>query len=221
MADTLDGKIIVICGDDGPLTDANAARLGDLGATVVVSADPIDSLADAEKAFADIVATHGGIDVLVNSGSLRADYPEVDLESIDLGEWRAAAADEATRVLLAIQAVVPHLRNRGGGRIICFSSDAAEVCANADGVGQLLIQGITVGFARELGKDRITVNAIAAGPVALDEPSVASAVVKQALSEPGTVDDLTRMTAFLLSDGGAWITGQILHVNGGYWMRPA
>ena len=215
------GARIVLVSDDEQHVASVARTLGSAGAEAGTVVSGLDSKEEVDRAFERVLAGFGRIDVLVNVTDQQPAYVPVAIESMDLGEWRRAAASEPTLVLLASQAVGRHMRERGSGRIVNLSSDAAELCVNADGVGKVMVQGFTVGFARELGAHGITVNAVAAGPVAVDDVAADGVLDKQALKRPTTHADVGRTVSFLASEAGAGITGQIIHVNGGYWVRPA
>ena len=95
------------------------------------------------------------------------------------------------------------------------------------GIAKLALNGITQSLARELGPWGIRVNAIAPGPT--DTEATRSIVppqyLKQMLAQMplarvGTPDDLVGTCLFLLSDASAWMTGQVLNVDGGQIMRP-
>jgi 3-oxoacyl-[acyl-carrier protein] reductase len=174
-----------------------------------------------EAAFGEVEERFGAIDVLVNLTRLDSDYVPDALEDLDLADWRHQAADEPTLVLLTSQAAGALFQVRKSGRIVNISSEAAEMAFNGDGVGKIMVQGFTVGFARELGPSGVTVNTVAAGPVEQDGPVPAGALAKQAVKTANTRTDVGKVVAFLASEAAAQITGQILHVNGGFWMRPA
>jgi NAD(P)-dependent dehydrogenase (short-subunit alcohol dehydrogenase family) len=241
----LSGRVAVLCGRSNAMSAEVAQVLRSNGATVVIVSDDdetlisvtaslkadgietatrvstLDTKEEIDRAFASVVSDFGRIDVLVNLTRLDSEYVPADLESMDLAEWRHAAADEPTMVLLTSQSAGSLMREQGSGRIINVSSDAAEVCVNADGVGKIMVQGFTLGFARELGAYGVTVNAVASGPAPVAGTSADSALAKQALKQANTGTDVGRTIAFLASDFASDITGQIIHVNGGFWMRPA
>ena len=95
------------------------------------------------------------------------------------------------------------------------------------GIAKLALNGLTQSLARELGPMKIRVNAIAPGPTDTEATRtiVPEVILKQILSQmplsrAGTPNDLVGACLFLLSDAAAWITGQVLNVDGGQIMRP-
>ena len=125
------------------------------------------------------------------------------------------------------RACVPHMKARGGGSIVNQSSTAAWMSAGFYGLAKLAINGLTQCLARELGPDRIRVNAIAPGPT---DTRALHAVVPDAFIQPmvaqlplariGTPADHVPTLLFLLSDAASWVTGQVVNVDGGQIMRP-
>jgi NAD(P)-dependent dehydrogenase (short-subunit alcohol dehydrogenase family) len=142
--------VVIVSDDDETLTSVTASLKAD-GIETATRVSTLDTKEEIDRAFASVVSDFGRIDVLVNLTRLDSEYVPADLESMDLAEWRHAAADEPTMVLLTSQSAGSLMREQGSGRIINVSSDAAEVCVNADGVGKIMVQGFTLGFARELG----------------------------------------------------------------------
>jgi 3-oxoacyl-[acyl-carrier protein] reductase len=129
--------------------------------------------------------------------------------------------------LLCARACVPHMRKRGGGAIVNQSSTAAWMATGFYSLAKLSLNGLTQGLARELGPQKIRVNAIAPGPT---ETGALKSVVPDAFLKPmvaglplariGTPNDHVPALLFLLSDAAAWVTGQIVNVDGGQVMRP-
>jgi NAD(P)-dependent dehydrogenase (short-subunit alcohol dehydrogenase family) len=119
------------------------------------------------------------------------------------------------------------MAKRGGGSIINQSSTAAWMSIGYYGIAKLALNGLTQSLARELGPMKIRVNAIAPGPTDTEATRtiVPEVILKQILSQmplsrAGTPNDLVGACLFLLSDAAAWITGQVLNVDGGQIMRP-
>ncbi len=129
--------------------------------------------------------------------------------------------------LICAQAALPYMRQRGGGRIINQVSGGAFPAGSGYGVSKLALVGVTTTLARELGPEGITVNAIAPGNVAseagkLSAPEVFMQMLRQtvALRATGEPEELVGALLLLASPAGSWITGQVLHVDGGWVIRP-
>ncbi|MGP3920074.1 SDR family NAD(P)-dependent oxidoreductase [Nonomuraea sp. 10N515B] len=123
---------------------------------------------------------------------------------------------------LLVQAVLPGMRERGGGRVIQIGSDVVD--RNLPGMSAYIAakgaqHALTEAWARELGPYGVTVNVVAPGwiPVerhaGLDQSGYLEEVP---LRRMGTPEDVAAAVSFLASDGGAFITGQRVTVNGGH-----
>ena len=168
----------------------------------------------------------GRIDILVNNAALFSTLEPRPFEKIDAAEWRRVMEVNTLGVFLCCRACVPHMRKGGGGRIINLASGAP-----LKGVPLLLhyvsSKGAVIAFtralAREVGKDSITVNALAPGftlsegilksdaHVKHGEPSRAS----RAIARDERPDDLVGAVSFLASEDAAFMTGQTVVVDGG------
>ena len=118
------------------------------------------------------------------------------------------------------------MKARGGGAVVNQSSTAAWMGVGFYGLAKLGINGVTHCLAKELGPQGIRVNAIAPGPTrteALEKTAgdyVQHMIPQLALQRLGEPADLVQTCLFLLSDGAAWLTGQIINVDGGQITRP-
>ncbi|SHV14669.1 3-oxoacyl-[acyl-carrier-protein] reductase [Mycobacteroides abscessus subsp. abscessus] len=128
--------------------------------------------------------------------------------------------------LVCTRAVYKHIAQRGGGAIVNQSSTAAWLYSGFYGLAKVGINGLTQQLSRELGGQKIRINAIAPGPT--DTEATRGTVPEQfrselvkniPLSRMGTVDDMVGMCLFLLSDKASWITGQVFNVDGGQIIR--
>ncbi len=188
--------------------------------TDVTSADSTLSL------VAGAVAEFGRVDVLVNNAG---SYPHVSFDDIDLESWRRVVTLNLESVFLCTKAVLPVMRDQGGGAIVnvitnlVFSGlpNMAHYIAAKSGVF-----GLTKSLARELGDDRITVNALAPGAIIPDaqlssvgRQTVDEIVRYQALKRPQKAADLVGPMLFLCSTDAAFVTGQVLTVDGGLTMH--
>ena len=233
----LDGKVAIVTGGAGGIGSAYCRALATAGASVVVA--DLDE-AGAQKVAGDITdvesvaamaeaaqSTYAGVDILVNNAAI-LDMPFSPLVEYPLDWWDRGFRVNVTGALICTQAVVPLMRERGGGKIINQSSGGAFTGAGAYGIGKLALVGLTVALARELGPDRIHVNAIAPGMVETEaalrslpresplREGLKKSAVMQAFGQP---DDLCGALLFLASSASDWMTGQTLNVDGGWIFR--
>jgi NAD(P)-dependent dehydrogenase (short-subunit alcohol dehydrogenase family) len=163
----------------------------------------------------------GGIDILVNNAGVHNHLP---VESLSLEEWRRLMSINLDAPFLLSQLVLPHMRQQGWGRVInissidAFAGTAVEAHYGASKAG---IVGLTRALALEAAGDGVTVNAIAPGCVDTDMLAVNSAERHAALvagipvGRLGAPQDIAHAVLFLASPHAGWITGQVIHVNGG------
>ena len=254
MEMSLDGKVAIVTGSGNPagIGAAYARGLAEAGASIVVadiSGDGAELVAkeladeghaavgvrvditDPDSATAMAAAAgeaFGGVDILVNNAAMMAEISPVPLAEFSLEEWNRVVAVNLTGALLCVQAVVPSMRERGGGRIVNQASGGAFVPVNAYGVTKLALVGLTVALAKELGPANIAVNAIAPGFVESEagmriappgSPFRDRLKATVAIREIGQPSDLVGPLLLLVSSAGAWITGQTIDVDGGWVMR--
>lgn len=253
----LDGKVAIVTGAGGrgnSIGRAYALGLANAGAAVVVAdlnTDGARSVAEeivaaggrAISAGVDITqpasvaqmakaATEafGGIDILVNNAALMAELSYMlTAADIPLDEWNRIMNVNVTGALNCVQAVVPAMRKRGGGKIINQVSGGAFPAISIYGISKLALVGLTTTLARQLGHEKINVNAIAPGNVTSDagrqlvpddSPFIQFLQATVAMRARGAPDELVGALLLLCSPAGAWITGQVLHVDGGWVLRP-
>ncbi|MEO5586347.1 MAG: SDR family oxidoreductase [Novosphingobium sp.] len=186
-----------------------------------------------EASTKDMAATaleaFGGVDILINNAALMVDVSYDDLETVSLEAWNKAFAVNTTGALLCARAVAPSMRARGGGRIINQTSGGAFPATGLYGISKLALVGLTTALAKRYGKDNITCNAIAPGNVTSDagkmlvpddSPFIKFLQMTVAMRPRGEPDELVGAAILLASDAGSWITGQVLHIDGGWVMRP-
>jgi len=171
----------------------------------------------------------GGVDILVNNAALMVDISYDNCETITLEAWNRAFAVNLDGALLCARAVIPSMRARGGGRIVNQTSGGAFPAQGLYGISKLALVGLTTTLAKQLGKDGITCNAIAPGNVTSDagkmlvpddSPFIQFLQMTCATRPRGAPDELVGTLLLLCSQAGQWITGQTVHVDGGWVMRP-
>ncbi|MCW1431153.1 SDR family oxidoreductase [Novosphingobium sp. JCM 18896] len=174
-------------------------------------------------------AAFGGVDILINNAALMVDVSYDDLETVSLDAWNKAFAVNTTGALLCARAVAPSMRERGGGAIINQTSGGAFPATGLYGITKLALVGLTTSLAKRYGKDGITCNAIAPGNVKSDagkmlvpddSPFIQFLQMTCATRPRGEPEELVGTAIMLSSPAGAWITGQVIHIDGGWVMRP-
>jgi NAD(P)-dependent dehydrogenase (short-subunit alcohol dehydrogenase family) len=243
------GKVAVVTGAAQGIGEAYARALAAEGASVVVAdlneesgnrvakeiessggtalfvrtdvSQPVSAAALAEAT----VAAYDGIDLLVNNAAIYGDMQFDLLVSVDWDYYRRFMAVNMDGALVMTRACYPLMQARGGGAIVNQSSTAAYLYSGFYGLAKVGINGLTQQLAHELGGLNIRVNAIAPGPTDTEATrtqagDAARELVKGlALKRMGQPDDLVGACLFLLSDDAAWVTGQILAVDGGQVFR--
>jgi NAD(P)-dependent dehydrogenase (short-subunit alcohol dehydrogenase family) len=204
--------------------EAAAARESD-GRLVVSQAD-LSDLAAFRAELDVLLAEVGRFDVVINNAAI---YPSKPFEEFTVEDHQLVQRVNVDAGIVAAQAALPGMRERGWGRIINISSITisggwANLSPYVASKGALI--GLTRAWAREFGPYGITVNAIAPGAFPTDaekihpDPAGYNRMVldAQAIKRRGTADDIAAAIAFFAADEASFITGQTLHVNGGWVM---
>ena len=244
-----DGKVVVVTGAGGGIGEGYARAFAAQGMRVVIAeinesagqrvADSINAgggtalalrcdVGDeaSAKACADAAAARfGGIDYLVNNAAIFHDMRVEGYLDVDMAYLEHFMRINAHGCVIMTRACLPHMEKRGGGAIVNQSSTAAWMHMGFYGVAKLAVNGITSSLARELGPRNIRINAIAPGPT--DTPALqkhageyAQMMLKSMpIGRLGQPADMANAALFLLSDEAAWITGHVLNVDGGQFMR--
>lgn len=246
----LKGRTAIVTGAGRGIGKAFATRLAQDGANVVV-ADinnhdvsaaeiakvtgartlglkiDVSSEQDTERMVAETLKAFGSVDILVNNAAMFASLQLRPFEQIPVAEWKRLMEINIMGVGLCCKAVSAQMRKQQRGRIINLASGAP-----LKGVPLFLhyiaskgaVIAMTRGLAREMGKDNITVNAIAPG-FTLSEAVIENAhqvemnnavsIRTRALQRDEKPEDLVGVCSYLASDDSAFMTGQTLVVDGG------
>ena len=199
------------------------------GAKALYSGHDLTKVDEIEAMMQEAADAFGGVDILINNAVLMVDISYDNIEAVSLDAWNRAFAVNLNGALLCARAVIPSMRARGGGRIINQTSGGAFPATGLYGISKLALVGLTTTLAKQLGKDNITSNAIAPGNVTSDagkmlvpddSPFIQFLQMSCALRPRGEPDELVGTALLLCSDAGRWITGQTIHVDGGWVLRP-
>ena len=219
------GERVVILGRNPGKLRATAEEIGPL---VTWQRADVSQREEVKTAVQAIIEQCDGIDVLVNAAgtsailATRTDLPIEEAER----NWDGELAIHLKGSFLMAAAIAPHLP-RPGGRIINISSIAAFTGGSRAGsvayaAAKAGLIGMTYGLARELSPQGITVNAIAPGFIAntgftgaWPEERVQSLIAQIPAGRAGQSADIAAAIMYLASPEASFVTGEVLHVNGG------
>lgn len=176
------------------------------------------------------VETFGKVDILVNNAG--GGSPLVSMEDIDLGEWERIIRNNLTATYICCKAVIPHMKEQKGGKIVNVSSVSGRFFSQLSGANYVAakagIQGLTRQLAKELGAFNIMVNAVAPGTTLTERVEkkwlsrtqdyrdrILSLIPLGHLAKP---EDVAGPVLFLASSLSDYVTGVTLDVNGGFYM---
>jgi NAD(P)-dependent dehydrogenase (short-subunit alcohol dehydrogenase family) len=219
-----DGASVVIA--DLQQYDVAAAALASSGARALGLKVDVSSEADTSSMAEETLKAFGRIDILVNNAAMFSTIKVRPFEEIPVDEWKRLMEVNIMGVALCCKAVAPQMRRQKGGRIVNLASGAP-----LKGVPFFLhyiaskgaVIAMTRGLARELGKDNITVNAIAPG-LTLSEGVLShpehlrlhqESIRSRAIQREQHPIDLVGAVSFLAGDDSAFMSGQTLVVDGG------
>ena len=243
----LDEKIVLVTGASRGIGKAIALTLGSSGATVIGTATSKAGADNISKMLVDNQISGKGIVLDVKDNDQISSLGEgikKDFESIDIlvnnagitrdnillrmkeDEWEDIINTNLSSVYKMSKLVLRGMIKKRSGRIISITSvvgamgNAGQSNYAAAKAGMI---GFTKSLAREVGVRGITVNAIAPGFIETDMTDSLPDDQKEALASQipmgrlGTADEIAQAVLFLAGDGGSYITGQTLHVNGGMY----
>ena len=203
--------------------EAVAAEIEAIGRRAhTVFADVSDR--DAVRAMvAQAIDATGRIDAVVNNAGIL--IPGL-IEALPEQHWDAVMNVNAKGTFLVVQALLPHMRERGYGRIINIASIGGKHGAPEQAhysASKAAVMGFTRVLAQEVGEQGITANCICPGIIVtdmgrtnLEDPAVAGRwIANTALRRLGQPEDVVGPVCFFASDASAFVTGQTLNVDGG------
>ncbi|MBI3131337.1 MAG: 3-oxoacyl-[acyl-carrier-protein] reductase [Acidobacteria bacterium] len=244
----LDGKIALVTGASQGIGEAIAKSLAQQGALVVCAARTeakLNAVAEAIRAAggkADVVVMdlgstesvkaavattlerHGALHILVNNAGITRDKLLIQMKEDD---WDAVINTNLKGAYTAIQAATKAMMKQRTGRIINIASVVGQM-GNAGQANYVAAKagliGLTKSVARELASRNVTANAVTPGYIETDMTAGLPGEVKAEftksipLGRMGKPEDIAAAVCFLASDEAAYVTGQIVSVNGGMLM---
>ncbi len=243
----LDGKLVLVTGASRGIGKAIALTLGRAGATVIGTATTESGADNVSKVFAEnkisgkgmkldvtdseqvsnlvknIGEDFGSVDILVNNAGITRDNILLRMKE---DEWEDIISTNLSSIYKMSKSVLRGMIKKRSGRIISITSVVGAM-GNAGqsnyGAAKAGIIGFTKSLAREVGVRGITVNAIAPGFIETDMTDSLPDDQKEALASQipmgrlGTPNEVAQAVLFLADEGGSYITGQTIHVNGGMY----
>jgi 3-oxoacyl-[acyl-carrier protein] reductase len=211
----------VVLGEEATRTQQEVEAKG--AAARLVEFDVVDAAA-VNQGVDRVVKESGRLDILVNNAGITRDNIIVRMKDT---EWDAVLGVNLKGAFNCIRAVSKPMIKQRGGRIINISS-VVGVMGNPGQANYVASKagliGLTKTVARELASRNITVNAVAPGFIQTEMTKALPEAVRQQmlaqipLGRFGTSEEVAQAVAFLASDAAAYITGQVIHVNGGMLM---
>ncbi len=189
-------------------------------APVIGLSPDLGNYAEIEKAMQEVKNHFGKIDILANNAGVSAREPIYDY---DPAAFDKVINLNVNSVFYCSKAVVPYMKEQGGGSIVNTSSMVSlygQPAGCSYPASKFAVNGMTKSLARELGKDNIRVNAVLPGVTrtdmvaALPEAMIARVSATIPLGRVGEPEEVANAFVFLASDKASYITGALLSVDG-------
>ena len=218
-----DGATVVVADIQEEKAGEVASALRDAGGRASSASVDVRDPAAAEAMVAATLERHGAVDLLVTDAGI--DAPPGPAWEISEDHWQQVIGTNLSGSWWCARAVIPHMKERGSGKIVFISSGSARigehdisVAYNASKAG---IIGLTIGLSVHLEPFGILVNAVAPGPTGTGQPMTDRQREDYARQFPlgvGGPDPVAHACRFLARSSGDWISGAVLNVSGG-WVR--
>lgn len=203
-------------------------RVEAAGGDAAVATADLGNPDEVEAMVADIREELGPVDTLVNNATYRPEKPFLEL---DLEDMNRVQNINVRGQMLTAQHVIPDMLETGGGSIVNLIG-ALVYLGNPGHVhsygSKFAIEGITRQLASEFGTDGIRVNAVSPGLIDTDreqteafERRKRSIIESTPLDRLGDPEEIAEVVSFLASDRASFITGQVVHANGGTYPIPS
>ncbi len=218
------GAKVVISGRNGERAQQVAAAIQEAGGEAIAVQADVSHMADAQRLVKETLDRWGRIDILINNAGITRDNLLLRMSE---EEWDTVLQVNLKGAFNCTKSVTRQMMKQRQGRIINITSVVGQM-GNAGQANYAASKAGLIGFtksvARELASRNITCNAVAPGYIQTDMTAALDDAVKDSLKQQiplgrlGTPEDVARVVAFLCSDDAAYITGQVINVDGGMVM---
>lgn len=218
-----EGAKVIICDINEKLLQQVARDITQQGGEARDIIVDISNTAAVGELINQVVQEYGTVDILVNNAGITRDTM---LHKMNDEQWNTVMNINLTGTFNCCRAVAPLMREKNYGKIVNISSaarfgNAGQVNYAATKAG---VVGLTRSLAKEMGLKNVNVNAVAPGFIktAMSE-AVPMEIIQErtklsAIPRQGTVEEVANVCLFLASDESSFITGQVIHVDGGRYM---
>ncbi len=246
MSFRLDGRVAVVTGAATGIGEATARRMADYGARVcIVDIDPeaaseagarlssaghefhiitadVSVPEDAGRMVSEALERFGQIDILVNNAGIAGRSAPLWEQTDE--DWGRIVGINLNGVFYCCRAVVPHMRERGDGRIVNVASIAGKEgnpLASPYSTTKAAVIGLTKALAKEVVAENLRVNCVAPAVIQtrilaqMSQEHIDYMVSKIPLGRVGTPEEVAAVIHFLASDDSSFVTGQCYDVSGG------
>ncbi len=210
---------VVILGSKKESVDKALDKLKDFSDNVIGFYPNLNNESEIQEVFKNTLNKYGHIDILINNAGISSNTP---IESYTYEEFEKIMNLNVNAAFLCSKIAVPYMKEKGG--VILNTSSMVSIYGQPTGCGyptsKFAINGLTKSLARELGKYKIRVNAVAPGVIntdmvsSLPEEMVKPIIAGIPLGRIGEPLDIANAYLYLASDMASFVTGAILSVDG-------
>jgi len=218
-------KLVLVHYDpDESAAEQTLAQLAEKGVQAEAHRVDVSNRGDVDRLFKEVLARFGRVDVLINNAGITKDMLFIRMSE---DEWDQVLRVNLKGVFNCSQAVIRFMIKERSGRIVSISSVVGQIGNMGQtnyAASKAAIMGFTKSLAREVASRGITVNAVAPGFINTGMTAILPDKVKELflqqipLGKMGEPEDVAEAVHWLCSAGSKYVTGQVIHVNGGLYM---